>query len=148
MNSMPLRQENFRLKSCTVVFWRIAVFTAHHHEDPRLPADAADPHKSCGIKMDGNFTFTGGTAYVYASGKSSNGIRTSGNYTASGGYVEVRATNTNTNCIKIDGNLLLKSGSTTKAFNTGTKAVGITYVGSYTKEDGATLVGSVTQKKD
>ena len=111
-------------------------------------ADAADPHKSCGIKLDGNFTFTGGTAYVYASGKSSNGIRTSGNYTASGGYVEVRATNTNTNCIKIDGNLLLKSGSTTKAFNTGTKAVGITYVGSYTKEDGATLVGSVTQKKD
>ena len=34
MNSMPLRQENFRLKSCTVVFWRIAVFTARstfHH---------------------------------------------------------------------------------------------------------------------
>lgn len=52
-----------------------------------LPEDAADPHKSTGIKVKGNMTVNAGTITVYNTGKKANGIKVDGEYVKNGGVV-------------------------------------------------------------
>ena len=53
-----------------------------------VEADADDPHKCMGIKVDGNLTVNSGTTKVTNTGKKSKGIKVGGTYSKEGGTVD------------------------------------------------------------
>ena len=51
------------------------------------PADAVDPHRCMGIKVEKNLVVTGGTTAAHANGSKSRAIKVNGTYTKTGGTV-------------------------------------------------------------